>query len=48
MFANEINRLPEFIQYAIDYDQIGRDMEMGGDIFTIELDGMIHVFDATI
>lgn len=48
MFAHEINRLPEFIQHAIDYDQIGRDMEMGGDIFTIELDGMIHVFDATI
>jgi antirestriction protein len=48
VYAHEINRLPDFIQYAIDYDQIGRDMEMGGDIFTIELDGMIHVFDATI
>lgn len=47
-YSHEIKRLPEFIQYAIDYDQIGRDMEMGGDIFTIELDGMIHVFDATI
>ena len=48
IYAQEINRLPEFIRYAIDYDQIGRDMEMGGDIFTIELDGMIHVFDSTI
>jgi len=48
IYAQKIDRLPKFIRYAIDYDQIGRDMEMGGDIFTLELDGMIHVFDATI
>lgn len=48
IYAHEIDRLPDCIRYAIDYDQIGRDMEMGGEIFTIELNGMIHVFDATI
>jgi len=48
IYAEEINRLPEFIRYAIDYDQIGRDMEMGGDIFTLTVGGDLHIFDATI
>lgn len=48
IYAHEINRLPEFIRYAIDYDQIGRDMEMGGDIFTLTVGGDLYIFDATI
>lgn len=28
----------------IDWERVGRDAEMGGDIFTIELDGETHVF----
>lgn len=28
--------IPESLQYYIDYEKMGRDMEMSGDIFTIE------------
>jgi len=30
----------------IDWERFARDAEMGGDIFTIELDGKVHVFNA--
>jgi antirestriction protein len=43
-YKQEINALPEFIRYHIDYEAIGNDLELGGDIFTIEDGGWIHVF----
>jgi antirestriction protein len=48
-FAEELTeqstQIPESIQYYIDYERMGRDMEMGGDIFTIELAyGDVHIF----
>lgn len=40
--------LPDFIRYNIDYDAIGRDFELGGDIFTVECDGKLHIFNSCI
>ena len=47
-YGDTLRGLPEFIAYHIDYEGIGRDLELGGDIFTIEYDGKLHVFDACI
>jgi len=47
-YADVVKNLPDFIRYRIDYKGIADDLEMGGDIFTIEDAGKIHVFDALI
>lgn len=47
-YGDAIERLPAFIRGHIDYDGIGRDLELGGDIFTVECGGAVHVFDSTI
>lgn len=47
-YADVLKSLPDFIRYHIDYDGIGRDMELGGDIFTVASNGKLHVFDAQI
>ena len=47
-YSDVLKNLPDFIRYHIDYDGIGRDMELGGDIFTVTCDGTLHVFDAQI
>lgn len=39
------NEVPESLAYYIDYDSMGRDWELGGDIFTIDDGGSVHVFD---
>jgi antirestriction protein len=44
-YGDAIKDLPSFIKYAIDYDAIGKDMETNGDIFTVEIGRMVHVFD---
>lgn len=44
-FTEETSDVPEHLQYYIDYDKMGRAMEMNGDIFTIELSHCeIHIF----
>lgn len=43
-YSGSLKNIPDFIKYHIDYEGIGRDLELGGDISTIELDGKIHVF----
>jgi antirestriction protein len=47
-YGDALKILPEFIRYHIDHDGIASDMEMGGDIFTIEIDRKVHVFDANL
>lgn len=47
-YSEALKSLPDFIRYHIDYDGIGRDMELGGDIFTVSHDGKLHVFDSII
>lgn len=43
-YGPELERLPQFIRYHIDFAGIGDDLEMGGDIFTLQCDGQLHVF----
>jgi antirestriction protein len=38
------NDIPERLKYYIDYDAIGRDAQLGGDIFTIDHGGEVAVF----
>jgi antirestriction protein len=47
-YSSEIEKLPEFIRYHIDYEGIGRDMELGGDVFTIEHGHQVHVFHGNV
>mgnify|MGYP000999438662 CR=1 FL=1 len=46
-FSDALNELPGFVRYHIDYAAIAHDFECSGDQFTIECDGMVHVFDNT-
>lgn len=40
-----IGDIPEHIARYIDYESMGRDMELGGDVFTLTTDdGKVHVF----
>ena len=34
--TEETTQIPENLIYYIDYERMGRDMEMSGDIFTLE------------
>jgi len=37
--------VPEHLQFYIDYEKMGRDMELGGDVFTIETGyEEVHIF----
>jgi len=47
-YSDSLKDLPEFIRYHIDYEGIGRDMELGGDVFTLACEGRVHVFYANI
>ncbi len=39
------SEVPEHLSYYIDYDHMGRDMEMSGDIFPVETaHNEVHVF----
>ena len=43
--TEETTQIPEHLAYYIDYERMGRDMEMGGDIFTLETGfETVHVF----
>ena len=47
-YSDSLKDLPEFIRYHIDYEGIGRDMEICGDVFTLECECRIHVFYANV
>lgn len=39
------SEVPDHLSYYIDYERMGRDMEMSGDIFTIEIaHDEVHIF----
>ena len=43
--TEDTSEIPEHLQYYIDYEKMGRDMELSGDIFTIETGYQeVHVF----
>jgi antirestriction protein len=43
-FAEETGAPPETYMAYVDWSRVGRDAELGGDVFTVELDGKTHVF----
>lgn len=47
-YADALRDLPDFIKYHIDYEGIGRDLELGGDVFTVECGGRVHVFNSCV
>jgi antirestriction protein len=43
--TEETSDVPEHLAFYIDYDKMGRDMEMSGDIFSIEVSHCeVHIF----
>jgi len=41
----EGTEIPQYLQFYIDYEKMGRDMELSGDVFTIETaHDEVHVF----
>lgn len=43
--TEDTTQIPESLKFYIDYDRMGRDMEMSGDIFTIETGfEKVHIF----
>jgi antirestriction protein len=47
-YGDAVAKLPDFLRYHIDYEGVARDMELGGDIFTIRHRGSVHVFQGNI
>ena len=46
VYHEALEALPGFIQWHIDWAGVGRDLELGGHILTVECDGSVHIFDA--
>ena len=43
--TDQTTQIPESLAYYIDYEKMGRDMELGGDVFTIETSyEEVHIF----
>lgn len=43
--TEETTQIPEHLAFYIDYKKMGRDMELGGDVFTIETGYQeVHIF----
>ena len=44
-FTCDTSQVPEHLQYYIDYERMGRDWEMSGDIYTIDIaHDEVHIF----
>ena len=42
--TEETIEIPDHLRYYLDYASMARDMELNGDIFTIELGHEVHIF----
>jgi antirestriction protein len=42
--ADMLHGVPDTIARYFDFESFGRDLELGGDIYTIRVDGTLHVF----
>ena len=43
--TEETTQIPEHLVFYIDYEKMGRDMELGGDVYTIETCSQeVHIF----
>lgn len=48
LYHDVLKELPDLIRNNIDWNAIGHDLELGGDIFTIEIGRKLHVFDSCL
>ena len=46
VFSDEMRAVPEFIRHNIDWNAVGEELEMAGDIFTVQVGRQVHVFHA--
>ncbi len=45
VLTEDLSQIPENLVFYIDYERMGRDMELSGDIYTIETSfEEIHIF----
>lgn len=42
--TEETTEIPDHLQYYVDYVSMARDMELNGNIFTIEFGHEVHIF----
>lgn len=42
--CGDLNEAPKSLHYYFDFEKYARDLELGGDIYTIEHDGSVYVF----
>ena len=42
--TGQLEKVPESLRYYIDFRKYARDLELSGDVFTIEADSKVHVF----
>ena len=42
--TEETTEIPDHLKFYVDYLSMARDMELNGDIFTVELGGQVHIF----
>ena len=42
--TGQLNGMPESLRLYFDYEKYARDLDLSGDIYTIECDGEVHVF----
>jgi antirestriction protein len=43
-YGDSVKGLPDFIRNHLDYAGMAHDMEISGDVFTIEHEGQVHIF----
>lgn len=44
--TGSLQNVPENLRYYIDFEKWARDAEMGGDIYTLKVNGSVHVFNS--
>ena len=42
--TGQLESVPENLRFYFDFERYGNDMDISGDIFTLEIDGKTHVF----
>ncbi|MFZ5895540.1 MAG: antirestriction protein ArdA [Myxococcota bacterium] len=42
--TGELESMPEQLRFYFDYDRYSRDLELSGDVFALEVEGVVHVF----
>ena len=42
--TGQLEKVPENLRCYIDFEKYARDLELSGDVFTVESDGKVHVF----